>query len=147
MRGRIFTVLLWAMALLGAGGAACRLLPRPLPPMEEVEFTFSMGNLPSSLAKEAEAILGEACIAGEDCRVAEVSASPVLRPRGYGGAPRSLPSATAMEGYGRGQISGIFREGSFFAGGKVYLAPGARVWIENENACFFVQILSISAAK
>ena len=144
MRGQVFTALLWGLALLGAAGAVFRLLPHPRPPMEEVEFTFSLGSIPEALAKGAASLLGEGRAAGKECRVTEVGTVPVLRPRGYGGAPRSLPSATALECHGRGRIAGLFREGSFFAGGEIYFAPGARVWIENENACFFVQILSIS---
>lgn len=144
MRGRVFTAMLWGVALLGVAGALFRLLPRPRAAMEEVEFTFSLGGIPAPLAEGAKALLGTGTAAGIECLISEVGASPVLRPRGYGGAPRSLPSATAWEGRGRGRISGVFREGSFFAGGEVYFAPGGGIWIENENACFFVQILSIS---
>lgn len=144
---KIPTALLWGLALLMVLGAAARLLPRPAPTMEEVEITFSMGNLPVPLLEGAEALLGEGTLAGEPVCIGAVEKRPVLRPAGFGGAPRVLPSATLREGWGRGFLRGIFREGSFFAGGTVYLAPGARVWIENEKACFFVQILSISKAE
>ena len=144
---KIPTALLWGLALLLALGAAARLLPRPSPPMEEVEITFSLGALPTPLLEGAEGLLGEGSLAGEPVCVLAIESRPILRPAGFGGAPRALPSATQKTGMGRGTLAGVFREGSFFAGGTVYLAPGARVWIENERACFFVQILSISAAE
>ena len=82
MRGRVFTALLWGLALLGAAGAVFRLLPHPRPPMEEVEFTFSLGSIPEALAKGAASLLGEGRAAGKECRVTEVGTVPVLRPRG-----------------------------------------------------------------
>ena len=141
------TALLWGLALLLAAGALFRLLPRPHPATAKAEVTFSLGSLPQALLDGATALLGNGKMGGEEILVTRVQSRPVLRPRGYGGAPSVLPSATLREGRGQGILEGVYREGSFFAGGTVYLAPGAHVWVENENACFFVQILSISEAE